>query len=147
MPAQDLLLLLGQPPRVAHYAAEFVGWQLMGLPFIPAWLTMMTFLRPQPWMLQSPHGGHQSYYCIEVCSCIHHTCLRSLYCRKNHPKCARGWLPGTLAPPSIVIASTGSQGLVRLPMYVSILNGALGLLLCFVLTRSSARPVQGPAPS
>ena len=65
MPAQDLLLLLGQPPRVAHYAAEFVGWQLMGLPFIPAWLTMMTFLRPEPWMLQSPHGGHQCGDCSD----------------------------------------------------------------------------------
>jgi MATE family multidrug resistance protein len=73
---EELLLALGQPPRVSAFAGQFVRWQLPGLPFMPVWMGLMTFLR--------------------------------------------------------------SQGLVRLPMVVSLVNGALGLLLCYGMTRETA---------
>jgi Na+-driven multidrug efflux pump len=32
---EEILLALGQPPRVSQFAGDFVRWQLPGLPFMP----------------------------------------------------------------------------------------------------------------
>ena len=49
---EEILLALGQPPRVSHFAGEFVKWQLPGLPFLPAWMCaapMRAGSAPLPW--------------------------------------------------------------------------------------------------
>ena len=56
---EEILLALGQPPRVSHFAGEFVKWQLPGLPFLPAWMcaaqlrAMRPAVRPHPLALRT----------------------------------------------------------------------------------------------
>ena len=43
---EEILLSLGQPPRVSQFAGDFVRWQLPGLPFMPGAMRLFPTFTP-----------------------------------------------------------------------------------------------------
>lgn len=64
--AESILLVAGQPPRAAHYAGMFAGWQVHGLLAVPVLNSVNVFLQSQRVVRPSAAISLFTNFCITI---------------------------------------------------------------------------------